>query len=77
VGGIDEQIDEQDPSRGTGPEKITDAVNPDLEAPPSAQTSETSNTSQADPGAGGCMRFGWGCLPVLAGAVLIPANLLY
>ena len=29
-----------------------------------------------DPGGGGCLTFGWGCLPVLAAAMLVAPGLL-
>jgi hypothetical protein len=53
-----------DPTRGTGPDKVTVAVEPDLEAPPHALDNESASGA-ADPARGGCMRLGWGCLPVL------------
>ena len=73
-------IDERsnDPTRGTGPEKVTQAADPGLEAGPYAGDSENPSTNAPDPARGGCMRFGWGCLPVLAGiALLLPAGLLF
>jgi hypothetical protein len=30
-----------------------------------------------DPARGGCLKFGWGCLPVLLGLMLIPAGLFF
>jgi hypothetical protein len=65
-----------DPTRGTGPDKITQAVEPDLDARPDAQANEASDSSAADPARGGCMRFGWGCLPVISLLLLVPAGLL-
>ena len=66
-----------DPTRGTGPDKVTQAVEPDLEAPPNAQANEVSRSNAADPARGGCMKFGWGCLPVLASLLIVPAELLF
>lgn len=39
------------------------------------------DTAGSDPGApdperGGCMRLGWGCLPLMAAVALLPAGLL-
>jgi hypothetical protein len=76
VVGIQSEPGKQDPTRGTGPDKATEAATPDLNAPPNAQTSEPDGSSEADPAGGGCMRFGWGCLPVLGGVMILPA-LLY
>ena len=30
-----------------------------------------------DPGGGGCLRLGWGCLPVLAAVLMVPGSLLF
>jgi len=30
-----------------------------------------------DPAGGGCFRLGWGCLPVLAGVMILPGWLLF
>ncbi len=54
-----------DPTRGTGPDKVTQAAPPDLEADPLASQTEGQGSNMPDPARGGCMRFGWGCLPVL------------
>lgn len=64
-----------DPTRGTGADKVTEMVSPGLDAPPHAQDTEPSGSATADPARGGCLKFGWGCLPVLLGFMLIPAGL--
>lgn len=65
-----------DPTRGTGHDKVTQAVEPDLEASPNAQANEAPGSNAADSARGGCMGYGWGCLPVTASLLLIPAGLL-
>jgi hypothetical protein len=70
------QGDGSDPTRGSGDDKVTQEVTPDLEAPPGAQTSST-HPGEADPAGGGCLKYGWGCLPVVAALVLIPTGLLF
>ena len=66
-----------DPTRGTGPDKVTEANAPGLDAPPHAQDQEASGSGTPDPAQGGCMKLGWGCLPVLAGAMLIPVQMFF
>jgi hypothetical protein len=66
-----------DPTRGTGAEKVTQAHAPGLDAPPHAQEKEPRDSGAADPTRGGCMKFGWGCLPVLLGLMLVPAGLFF
>lgn len=66
-----------DPTRGTGPDKVTEMVPADLDAPPNASANEPSGSGTADPARGGCLKFGWGCLPVLLGFMLIPAGLFF
>lgn len=66
-----------DPTRGTGADKVTEMQSPGLDAPPHAQDGEPSNSGATDPARGGCLKFGWGCLPVLAAAMLIPAGLFF
>ena len=66
-----------DPTRGAGPNKITEAVEPDLNAPPDAQRNEDPKSGAPDPARGGCMRFGWGCLPLMGFLSLLPIGLLY
>ena len=66
-----------DPTRGTAPGKVTQVVDPDLEAPPHAQSNEPQGSNAADPARGGCMGLGWGCLPVVACLLLVPAGLLF
>jgi hypothetical protein len=67
-----------DPTRGSGPEKITEAVTSDYEAPPHTADSEPSDSNEPDPARGGCLKFGWGCLPVVAGLLMLPsAGLLF
>jgi hypothetical protein len=41
---------------------------------PSAATD--SHAGAPDPERGGCMRLGWGCLPLIGVAALLPAGLL-
>lgn len=67
-----------DPTRGSGPDKVTQAVEPDLDAPADAQTNEPSDSNMPDPARGGCTGFGWGCLPVIVGfGIILPAGLLF
>ncbi len=66
-----------DPTRGSGPDKVTQMEPPGLDAPPHAQDGEPSGSGTADPARGGCLKLGWGCLPVLAVAALIPAGLFF
>jgi hypothetical protein len=66
-----------DPTRGTGADKVTEASAPGLDAPPDAPGSEPSGSGMPDPARGGCLKFGWGCLPVAVGAMLIPAGLYF
>lgn len=68
-------IDPGDPSRGAGPEKVTEASAPGMDAPPHAQENEVPGSGAADPARGGCLKLGWGRLPVVAGLFLIPAGL--
>ena len=66
-----------DPSRGTGPGKVTVASEPGHNAPPHAQDNEAPGSMTPDPARGGCLKLGWGCLPVLIGVVLLPVGLLF
>ncbi|HEX8449676.1 MAG TPA: hypothetical protein VF652_08805 [Allosphingosinicella sp.] len=66
-----------DPTRGTGADKVTEMAQPGLEAPPHALDNEPPGSGAADPARGGCLKFGWGCLPVLLGFVLIPTGLFF
>ena len=65
-----------DPSRGSGAQKVTTAAASDPEAAPGALANEPADSNVPDPGGGGCLKFGWGCLPVLAVVVATPASLL-
>ena len=39
---------------------------------------ESDSPGRPDPAGGGCLRLGWGCLPVIVGAMLIvPGSWLY
>lgn len=38
---------------------------------------EPSSPGTADPARGGCLKLGWGCLPVLVFVTLFPAGLLF
>jgi hypothetical protein len=64
-----------DPTRGTGPGKTTEAQAPGFDAPPHAQDNEPSDSGPPDPARGGCLKLGWGCLPVVTALMLIPAGL--
>jgi hypothetical protein len=66
-----------DSSRGSGPDKVTQAVDPDLDAPAGAQRNEADGSNEPDPAGGGCLRFGWGCLPVLAVIAALPIHLFF
>lgn len=66
-----------DPTRGTGPDKVTEMSPAGLEAPPDALHSEPPGSIMPDPARGGCLKFGWGCLPVLLGFILVPAGLFF
>lgn len=69
-------INEQggDPTRGTGPDKVTQAAANGYEAAPGANANEPPGSAMPDPARGGCLKFGWGCLPLLAVLSLIPAG---
>ena len=64
-----------DPTRGTGSEKQTEGVAPGYDGP--GAESEPPGSATPDPARGGCLKLGWGCLPVLAGIALIPAGLFF
>lgn len=66
-----------DPTRGTGADKMTEAGPKGYEAPPGANANEPAGSGMPDPARGGCLKFGWGCLPVLAGLALLPAGWLF
>jgi hypothetical protein len=66
-----------DPTRGTGADKITEAQSPGLDSPPTSPGAEPSGSGMPDPARGGCLKMGWGCLPVLLGFLLIPTGLLF
>lgn len=68
--------DGSDPTRGSGNEKITEAVPPGSDAPPSALDNEPNDSDAADAGGGGCLKFGWGCLPALLIVIVMPTGLL-
>jgi hypothetical protein len=65
------------PGSGTGSGQGTEERPPGLDAPPHAQDEQVSGAAAADPGRGGCLKLGWGCLPVLALAAFLPAGLLF
>ena len=65
-----------DRSRGSGPEKVTELVTPDLESPADSQKNEPAGGVEPDPAGGGCMKYGWGCLPVVAIVLMLPAGLV-
>jgi hypothetical protein len=67
-----------DPTRGSGPDTTTEAVAPDLDAPAGVQKNEPGGSLEPDPAGGGCLKYGWGCLPMFAGLlVLVPAGIIY
>ncbi len=66
--------DPGDPTRGTGADKVTEEAGYGGEA---GAPSEPAGSATPDPAKGGCLRLGWGCLPVLAGAMLLPAGLFF
>jgi hypothetical protein len=63
-----------DPTRGTGPDKETVAAGAGLDAPPDALKTEPSTSNEPDPAQGGCMKLGWGCLPVIAVFLAAPVS---
>jgi hypothetical protein len=67
----------EDPTRGSGPDKTTEASPKGYEAEPGAFDNEPAGSAMPDPARGGCLKFGWGCLPVLAFLALFPAELLF
>jgi len=66
-----------DPTRGTGPEKETVAAPSGLEADPGALKTEPPGSNEPDPAQGGCLKMGWGCLPVVALLLLSPTIFLH
>jgi len=46
-----------------------------LAAPLRRQNTEPGGSNAADPAKGGCMKFGWGCLPVIVGMASLPFGL--
>ena len=65
------------PESPSGDEKITEAVQPGLDARPGALDNEPSDSNAADPARGGCLKLGWGCLPLLLVVTVTPAGLLF
>ena len=63
-----------DPTRGTGPDKETVVAQPGLEASPEALATEPAASNEPDPAKGGCLKFGWGCLPVVAFILAAPIS---
>ena len=56
------------------------AINENREASEGIETpsgGEGDHAGTPDPRGGGCLRLGWGCLPVLAGILLIPGVTLF
>ncbi len=66
-----------DPTHGTGADKTTEAHAPDFDAPPGENANESPGSATPDPARGGCLKLGWGCLPILGGLMLIPAAFFY
>jgi hypothetical protein len=65
-----------DPTRGTGPEKETVATPSGLDAEPGALKTEPPGSNEPDPAQGGCLKMGWGCLPVVALFLVSPTVFL-
>jgi hypothetical protein len=63
-----------DPTRGSGPDKQTVAGEPGLDADPGALKNEPPGSNEPDPAQGGCLKLGWGCLPVVAFCLVAPAS---
>jgi hypothetical protein len=66
-----------DPTRGTGADKRTEARATATDGPASGGENEPSDSATPDPAKGGCLKLGWGCLPVLAGLLLVPVGLIF
>ena len=64
-----------DKTRGTGPDKTTEAAEPRLDAGPAARGNEAEGSSTPDSARGGCLKLGWGCLPVLIAVAAVPPAL--
>ena len=61
-----------DPTHGTGPEKVTESVTPE-----SGTGTGDARPGAGDPERGGCLKLGWGCLPVVAVGMLLPIGLFF
>ena len=68
-------INNSDPTRGSGPDKVTEVAS--AETTRAEALKEPEGSSTPDPARGGCLKFGWGCLPVLAGVAIIPVQLFF
>ena len=64
------------PRSGRANVAINDQVGPDegIETPSGG---EADNTGEPDPAGGGCLKLGWGCLPLVAGVVIAVPSLLH
>ena len=65
-----------DPTRGSGGDKVTEGTDPDLDGGNGASDNEPAGSATPDPAHGGCLKLGWGCIPVLMLFVLVPPGLL-
>lgn len=65
-----------DKHRGSGPQKETVASPAGFDASPDALANEPADSNTPDPAGGGCLKLGWGCLPVAAFWLCLPAGLL-
>ena len=74
---INKTSDGSDPTRGSGDEKVTEAVQPGFDAPPGALENEPDDSNAADPARVGCLKLGWGCLPLILIVTVMPAGLLF
>jgi len=68
-------ISNSDPTRGSGPDKVTEVAS--AETTGDGPLNEPEGSSTPDPARGGCLKFGWGCLPVLAAVAIIPAQFFF
>ena len=65
----------RDPTRGSGGDKETAATDANLDAG-GGSDNEPAGSATPDPAHGGCLKLGWGCIPVLL-VILIPPGLLF
>ncbi|HYG48298.1 MAG TPA: hypothetical protein VD846_10205 [Allosphingosinicella sp.] len=41
------------------------------------QDGEPAGSGTPDPARGGCLKLGWGCLPILPAVMLVPAGMFF